>query len=86
MVEMEKDKPLWAAYLKREDGINIHRVFVVVKKGTPFETNWFHGKGFWVLEDELEKVLENWEGQSLCEEWIHGNNIDHIKSLMYKER
>jgi hypothetical protein len=83
MVEVEKDKPLWAAFLKENESEN---VFVITKKGNVFEGNWFHGKGFWTKKDWLESDLEDFENKAVYEIWLHGSNISYIRSLMYKER
>jgi len=81
MVEIKREDLYWAAYTKETK-----KVFVVVKKGPPFEGSWFHGVGFWVSDPDMEKKLAEPGERDLVEEWIHGSNIDHVRSLMYKQR
>jgi len=45
----------------------------------------FHGIGYWYI-GEISNMFENAEQKDEYEVWIPWSEIDHVQSLMYKQR
>ena len=80
------DKPLYAVVMKKKS-----KFFIIMKKGDPFLPNILHGIGFWAteipnLDTEITIFKQILEDQEYVEVWIPYENIDYVKSLIYKKK